>query len=207
MGSILQGAGGDIVLYKLLGLFDYIALYKIRRAGSVSVGSKSRVSWRRVRGVDDSTIKVGDFSIVNCRIDFDRPGVKVSIGDRTFVGKSHLVASIGVSIGDDVLISWGATIVDHNSHCLDWEGRAKDVQNWGVGKKDWSGVSCGQVTICDKSWIGFNAVILKGVTIGERSIVAAGSVVTKDVPPDTVVGGNPARVIKSLLAAPDADID
>lgn len=55
--------------------------------------------------------------------------------------------------------------------------------------------------ICsNKVWIGFNAIILKGVTIGEGAIVAAGAVVTKDVPAWTVVAGNPAVVVKKLKA-------
>ncbi|MBK8021791.1 MAG: hypothetical protein IPK19_10285 [Chloroflexi bacterium] len=54
------------------------------------------------------------------------------------------------------------------------------------------------IRICDKAWIGFNAVILKGVTIGEGAIVGAGSVVTKDVPAWTVVAGNPARIIREF---------
>jgi maltose O-acetyltransferase len=54
------------------------------------------------------------------------------------------------------------------------------------------------VIINDKAWIGFNAILLKGVVIGEGAVVAAGSVVTKDVEPWTMVAGNPARVIKRL---------
>jgi maltose O-acetyltransferase len=54
--------------------------------------------------------------------------------------------------------------------------------------------------IGDDVWVGNGAMILKGVTIGDRAVVAARAVVTKDVPPDTVVAGNPARVVKTLLA-------
>ena len=54
------------------------------------------------------------------------------------------------------------------------------------------------VKICDNVWIGMNAIILKGVTIGENSVVAAGAVVTKSVPANVVVAGNPAVVIKKL---------
>jgi acetyltransferase-like isoleucine patch superfamily enzyme len=54
------------------------------------------------------------------------------------------------------------------------------------------------VKINDRVWIGFNSIILKGVTIGEGGIVGAGSVVTKDVPPYTIVAGNPARVIREI---------
>jgi len=54
------------------------------------------------------------------------------------------------------------------------------------------------VTVGDNVWIGANAVILPGVTIGDRAVVAAGAIVTKDVPPDTLVGGNPAVVIRNI---------
>ncbi|MDH4236354.1 MAG: hypothetical protein OEV17_03815 [Nitrospira sp.] len=56
----------------------------------------------------------------------------------------------------------------------------------------------GKVDIHDKAWIGLDAIILKGVTIGEGAIVGAGSVVSKDVPPFTIVAGNPARVVREL---------
>ena len=52
--------------------------------------------------------------------------------------------------------------------------------------------------ICDKSWIGFNSILLKGITIGEGAIIGAGSVVTKDVPPWTIVAGNPAQIIREI---------
>lgn len=67
-----------------------------------------------------------------------------------------------------------------------------------IASKDWSVVKTAPIHINEKVWIGMNAIILKGVTIGEGAIVGAGSVVTKDVPPWTVVAGNPARVVKKL---------
>jgi acetyltransferase-like isoleucine patch superfamily enzyme len=66
--------------------------------------------------------------------------------------------------------------------------------------KDWSRVAGEPVIIRDKAWIGLNAVVLKGVTIGEGAVVAAASVVTKDVEPWTIVAGNPARVMRELGA-------
>jgi hypothetical protein len=89
--------------------------------------------------------------------------------------------------------------VDHNSHATDWTSRKNDVVAWGQGKKDWSGVTIKPVKISDRVWIGLNAIILKGVTIGEGAIVGAGSVVTKDVPPYTIVAGNPARIIRERI--------
>ncbi|MGC8751800.1 DapH/DapD/GlmU-related protein, partial [Hydrotalea sp.] len=62
--------------------------------------------------------------------------------------------------------------------------------------KNWEKVKSSPIKIADKAWIGFNVIILKGVTIGEGAIVGAGSVVTKDVPPYAVVAGNPAKIIK-----------
>ena len=103
-----------------------------------------------------------------------------------------------VDIGDDVLISWGTTIVDHNSHATSFTLRSNDAVDWLEGKKDWTNVKIAPVKISNKVWIGFNCIILKGVTIGEGAVVGAGSVVTKDVPPWTIVAGNPARIIREI---------
>lgn len=132
----------------------------------------------------------------------DREGAVIRVGQRTFIGKGLLVAAQSIEIGADVLLSWGVTIVDHQSHNLDFSKRADDVTNWLTGKKDWAHVAIEPVRICDKVWIGFGASILPGVTIGEGAIVGAASVVTRDVEPWTVVAGNPARVIRKLEPPP-----
>jgi galactoside O-acetyltransferase len=62
--------------------------------------------------------------------------------------------------------------------------------------KNWTGVKHAPIIIKDKAWIGFNCIILKGVTIGEGAVVGAGSVVTENVPDYAVVAGNPARLIR-----------
>lgn len=111
-----------------------------------------------------------------------------------------------VTIEDDVVISWGVTIVDHNSHALEWEKRAQDVADWHRGRKNWADVVIAPVILKKRCWIGFNASILKGVTIGEGAIVGAGTVVTKDVEPYTVVAGNPARVVRSLSISRQEDL-
>jgi acetyltransferase-like isoleucine patch superfamily enzyme len=103
-----------------------------------------------------------------------------------------------VEIGSYVLIAWGCCIVDHNSHSLDWRLRKDDTLGWIHDRKEWAHVKIKPIRIGDHAWIGFNSIILKGVTIGEGAVVAAGSVVTKDVPPFAVVAGNPARVIREL---------
>jgi acetyltransferase-like isoleucine patch superfamily enzyme len=97
-----------------------------------------------------------------------------SIGDRTQI---HCCDS--VHIGDRVLISWGVNILENYYHST-----ADNL------------VKSAPVRIDDRVWIGCNAIILSGVTVGEGSIVAAGAVVTADVPPGTLVGGNPAVEIR-----------
>lgn len=128
---------------------------------------------------------------------FDKENACISIGKRVFISGS-IIAAQNVEVGDDVLISWGTTIVDHNSHSISFSLRSNDATDWLVGKKDWTNIKILPVKISNKVWIGFNSIILKGVTIGEGAVIGAGSVVTKDVPAWTIVGGNPARVIREI---------
>lgn len=129
---------------------------------------------------------------------------KIEIGDRTFIGGGKFICIEGISIGNDVMFSWGCTVIDNNAHSLISAERKDDVIDWKRGLdsgkigfyKNWENVERKKIIIKDKAWIGFNSIILKGVTIGEGAVVAAGSVVTKDVPDYSVVGGNPAKVIK-----------
>jgi acetyltransferase-like isoleucine patch superfamily enzyme len=116
---------------------------------------------------------------------------RLIIGSRTHLG-SFFSAIIGrnVEIGDDVLISNRVSIYTYDSHPLDPELRRQ-----GLGA---DAASSRPVCIEDNAWICAGAFIMKGVTVGESSVVAAGSVVVKDVPPRVVVAGNPARVVKEL---------
>jgi acetyltransferase-like isoleucine patch superfamily enzyme len=142
---------------------------------------------------------LGEKSIFAGRLAMEREGAQIRVGERSFVGRSVLAAAQKIDIGADVLISWGVTIVDHQSHSLDFSQRAGDVEGWLTGAKDWTHVSVSPVIICDKVWIGFGASILPGVTVGEGAVVGAGSMVTRTVEPWTVVAGNPARVIRTLV--------
>lgn len=171
---------------------------KFQKNATFRIGTSSTLNFRRVVGKENVTLEIGNSTIVEGSILFDRKNATVSIGDRTFIGSSSIVCAEKIEIGNDVLISWGCTIVDHNSHATNWAFRKNDVVAWGQGKKDWSGVIIKPVRICDRVWIGLNSIILKGITIGEGAIVGAGSVVTKDVPPYTIVAGNPARIIREI---------
>ena len=170
----------------------------VRRRNEIRIGSGTRVRWWALRHMKGGRLHVGSDSILNCRVAFDNPSGSVRIGDRCYVGASLIVCHSSVTLGSDVIVSWNVTIVDHDSHTLDWDGRSSDVANWMRGQKDWSRIPVKPVFIQDKVWIGFGASVLKGVTIGEGSVIAAHSVVTRDVPPYTLAAGNPARVVRSI---------
>lgn len=110
----------------------------------------------------------------------------VTIGDCSRVG-IHCTVIGPVEIGSHVNIAQGVVISALN-HNFEDKGKCIDEQ----------GVSTDKITICDDVWIGANATILGGVTIGSHSVVAAGAVVTKNVPPNTLVGGIPAKIIRQL---------
>lgn len=160
-------------------------------------------------GKKDGRLIIGNSSVVDCKIIFERNDGVVKIGENTFIGGSNIICAKEIIIGSNVLISWGCTIIDHDSHSLSWQERVNDVKAWREGlmqgglkgatlSKKWDVVSVAPVAIDDKAWIGFNVIILKGIHIGEGAVIGAGSVVTKDVPPWTLVAGNPARVIREL---------
>jgi len=113
-------------------------------------------------------------------------GFNIKLGKNVLINYNCIFLDTGeISIGDNTLIGPGTKIVTAN-HSMDAEKR-----------RDWA-VSCIPVKIEEDVWIGAGAVILPGVTIGARSVIGAGSVVTRDVPSDTVAAGNPARILRSL---------
>jgi acetyltransferase-like isoleucine patch superfamily enzyme len=134
------------------------------------------VPWNKFELGTDSTIE--DFSAINNGVG------PVIIGDRTKIGLSNTI--IGpVTIGNDIRLAQNITLSGLNHNYQD-VSRPIHVQ----------GVSTSPITIEDATWIGANVVVLAGVTIGKHCVVAAGSIVTKDVPAYSVAVGNPARVVK-----------
>lgn len=125
---------------------------------------------------------------------FSCAGIRnVSLGNRCSIGENCTIFSTKakVFIGDDVSFGPNVTIVSGN-HRIDVVGKRMneitDAQKTSNDDKD--------IVFEGDNWIGANATILKGVTIGEGSIVGAGSVVTKSVPPYSIVGGSPARILR-----------
>lgn len=128
-------------------------------------------------------------------------GGKISIGKNCFVGEhSRIWSAESVKIGDQVYISHNVNIHDTNSHSLDPKLRYAHYLAILVGhpKINDFDIQSREIIIDNDVWIGFNSVILKGVKIGRGAIVAAGSIVTKDIPEFVIVAGNPAKVIKDI---------
>ncbi len=180
-------------------LSDLMIKRKLSAMPNVIIGSKTKVAYRNIVLKNDIKLSIGSESMIEGRLCFDKDSSEIRIGNRTFIGgNSTLIASQKIEIGNNVLVAWGCTFMDHNAHSLNWNERKDDVLNWFTKTPVWKNVISKPIVIKDHAWIGFNSIILKGVTIGEGAIVAAGSVVIKDVEPFTLVGGNPAQKIKDL---------
>lgn len=132
--------------------------------------------WNKFELGKDSTIE--DFSAINNGVG------PVIIGDRTKIGLSNTI--IGpVTIGNDIRLAQNITLsgLNHNYQDVSCPIHTQ-------------GVSTAPIVVEDATWIGANVVVLAGVTIGKHCVIAAGSIVTKDIPSYSVAVGNPARVVK-----------
>lgn len=174
-------------------------------------------SWSSIAQIGSSCVFYEDASLINvskrpealvihqfCHVRGQitvHAGAHFSLGTHCFVGQgSRIWTRSSVSIGNHVLISHDVDIHDTDSHSLHWKLRRNEGVDLFENLDDRLSphVKHKPVIIEDDVWIGFKSTILKGVTVGRGAIVAAGSVVTKDVPPFTLVAGNPARVVREL---------
>lgn len=156
---------------------------------------------------NDICLDIGKNSFVDAKFIFENANGHVKVGDWCHIGGSTFISINEIEIENNVTIAWGCTFYDHNSHSTNHLNRKEDIEaeidnlkngNSILLNKNWSTVANKKIKICQYAWIGMNCTILKGVVIGEGAIVAAGSVVTKDVEPWTIVGGNPAKFIKKV---------
>jgi acetyltransferase-like isoleucine patch superfamily enzyme len=145
-------------------------------------------------------ITVGNNVICNgelyCFLDQGR----ISIGNFSFVGQNTRIWSLkSIKIGNRVLISHNVFIVDNLTHPFDSEIRHKQFKSkFGYPFPDNINLNPKEVLIDDDVWIAANTIILSGIHIGKGAIIAAGSVVTKNVPAGSVFAGNPAKEINKI---------
>ena len=161
------------------GVYLEGALPQLFGNGRISIGENVRIGSRNTW-------------LVGCKVS---DGAELVIGDRVHVNyQTTISVAKRVHIGDDTLIAGNVQIYDNISHPLSPERRLRHDA--------FTLEESSPVVIGKNCWIGNQAIIMRGVTIGDNSIVAAGAIVTKSVPPNVLVAGNPARVIKSIEDQP-----
>jgi len=166
------------------------------------MGTDSTASKRIADDVElGSNVKIHDFvNLYGCRIgDNTKIGTFVEVQKGAKIGKnckisSHTFICEGVTIGNNVFVGHNVTFIN------DLYPRATTEDGYLQGEDDWV---CVPTLVKDGASIGSSATILCGITIGANAIVGAGSVLTSDVPDNTIVAGNPARIIRTLDSEKD----
>jgi len=195
----LRGLWVRLRLRRVNGLIFIGRGVKIRGGKSLSLGRNAalhdhvRIDARSRVGVtigDNFTLR--ENSVIECTGVLRFPGESLTIGNNVGVSQFAFIGVRGpVTIGDDVQIGPRVTIYAENHN---FEDTDRPIREQGVRRAG--------IVIGNDCWLGTGCAILDGVTIGQGSIVAAGSVVTKDVPPYAIAAGAPARVIRQRSATP-----
>lgn len=198
-----------LVEHFVLFFYNHISIYYKRLKFSfwnVNYGKNMKVVGRlRLRMTRDASIRIGDnflaFSGFNSTIDSGHKnvlsaigGAKIIIHDNVGITSTSIYCQNRVEIGNHVLIGADTIIMDTNFHSMDYAIRGTGRE----GTKYAGAVKTSPVLIGDDVFIGTRCVINKGVSIGEGAVIAAGSVVCKNVPAWEVWGGNPAQFIKKI---------
>ena len=143
-------------------------------------------------------IRIGANTLFMGQVIVLREGATVEIGEWSFVGPSaKLWAMESIRIGSRVQVSHGVHVFDNNSHSLSAQERHNGFRKlMESGTRDpTENIAHAAISIEDDVWIGFNAAIMKGVTIGQGAIIGANAVITKDVERFSMMVGNPARKV------------
>lgn len=123
----------------------------------------------------------------------------LKLGNDVGISSSTLWVKESVSTGNSVAIGADCIIMDTDAHNLDWKIRCSEETNEYGESVDMVTAASAPIVIEDNVLVGARCIILKGVTIGARSIIGSGSIVTKDIPSDCIAAGNPCKVIKSIV--------
>jgi acetyltransferase-like isoleucine patch superfamily enzyme len=151
---------------------------------------------------DRSRIVIGKNTHIRGELFLYQYAKRLQIGSNCFIGKGTIIrAGDEITIGDNVLIAHNVTIFDTDSHEMNHIERSESYKKLLISghPAEKGRVAVAPIHIEDHVWISYNCCILKGVSLGKGAIIAAGSVVTKNVAPFTLVAGNPAKLVKTLL--------
>jgi acetyltransferase-like isoleucine patch superfamily enzyme len=180
---------------EITGDWDYRTL-----PANVRVGPRCFIerkdSLRRFRSTRDPGLTLGAGVVVHTWAEFNvEPGGRIEIGDDAVLVGPVFMCAERISVGARVVISYQVTIADSDFHPLDRASRREDALANAPGAPPGPRprVESRPVVIEDDVWIGIGAIVLKGVRIGRGARIAAGAVVTRDVPEGASVAGNPAR--------------
>ena len=182
--------------------YTYLKAYcKSRKEIKVSDISSLQFNGKTLIAVSSgSDVRIGKNVVINSSYHTVSPSVTkidvggiLTIGDNSGISSSVIICKDRISIGKSVNIGAGCLILDTNMHSTDWKIRANRKHDNPVEAKK------APVVIADNVFIGARCIINKGVTIGEKSMIAAGSVVVKDIPANCMAGGNPCKVIKYIV--------
>ena len=148
----------------------------------------------------DDSITIGNNSIVEGELFVFAHAGKIVVGDWCYIGPgSRIWSAENITIGNRVLISHNVNIFDSVTHPLDPVLRHEQfVEIFTRGHPKKIDLQASPLVFEEDAWIGAGATIVRGVRVGARSIIGAGSVVLQDVPSDVWVAGNPARVVRDL---------
>lgn len=158
--------------------------------GKIQRGVKARIEGEILIGKFVTINSHGVDSIRGTQI-FVSKGALLKIGDHSGVTATAINCTCGIVIGNNVKIGAGSLLFDNDFHSTDWRDRINDGS-------DTSKIGKSPITIDDNVFIGARSIICKGVHIGEHSVIAAGSVISKDIPANCIAGGNPCKVIRQI---------
>jgi acetyltransferase-like isoleucine patch superfamily enzyme len=156
----------------------------------------------------ERAIEIGSASSIYLGVMFDLgKNAQVRIGDYVLMNGARIICDNEITIGDHCLISWNVVLMDTHRLPIDPMLRRSELEHvpTRVPRRTTAQTSSSPIHIGNNVWIGFDCCVLPGVRIGDGAVVGARSVVAADVPAYTVVGGNPARIIKKLERPQEPD--
>lgn len=181
-----------------LKLKAYIKLKIFRKNAEIGKNFSTTASANCFRE-KGAKIKIGDNCEI-CGVLSAKENAEIRIGNYTTIRGDSLIGCMNnVTVGNFVIISNNVKIYDNNNHPTDSHQRIEMCKS-GFNSElwQWKYSESASIIIEDNVWIGEKSTILKGVTIGRGAVVACNTVVTKDVPPYSIVAGNPARIVKKM---------